>query len=122
MSSRIVLVVNDDPAAIEHCCPILEQNGYQVLKARNTQQALGVWSGNSEAIDFALVDGVMPGMKGLELVAEKPSKSVASSTAGDSDPVNTLAANVGANYLIFRRPFDLTIFLQMTSNLHGKAA
>ena len=111
MSSRIVLIVNDDPVALERCCPILEQKGYQVLRARSTQQALGVWSGNSEAIDLALVDGVMPGMKGLDLVAEKDS----------SDAVDTLVANVGANYLIFRRPFDLTIFLQMTSNLRAKA-
>jgi CheY-like chemotaxis protein len=109
--SKTVLIVEQDSAALENGCSVLEQNGYQVLQARSTQQALEVWSWNSEEIDVALVDEVMPDIKGLELVAEN------STSSHGSDPVNSLIANAGANYLIFRRPFDLTIFLQMTSNL-----
>lgn len=60
-----VLIVDDDKNILDLVCINLAQAGYQVLKAENAVQALGVLK--MEIPDLAVVDVMMPGMNGYEL-------------------------------------------------------
>ncbi len=61
-----VLVVDDDPAMIASTSALLEDAGYHVLTARNGEEALEVFSADSEEIDLVILDLVMPRMGGEE--------------------------------------------------------
>jgi two-component system cell cycle sensor histidine kinase/response regulator CckA len=63
-----VLVVEDEPALRELEKLMLEEAGYAVLTAANAAEALLVAAAN--AIDLLIVDVVMPGMSGPQLVEE----------------------------------------------------
>lgn len=60
-----VLIVDDDKNILDLVCINLARAGYQVLKAENAVQALGVLK--MEIPDLAVVDVMMPGMNGYEL-------------------------------------------------------
>ena len=57
--------MDDDKNILDLVCIHLAQAGYQVLKAENAVQALGVLK--MEIPDLAVVDVMMPGMNGYEL-------------------------------------------------------
>lgn len=61
-----VLIVDDDPAMIASTSALLEDAGYQVLTARNGEEALEVFATGSEEIDLVILDLVMPRMGGEE--------------------------------------------------------
>ncbi len=63
-SRRSVLVVDDDPDILEALSEILEAEGYQVLRARNGQEALGCLQSAPPAL--ILLDLMMPVMDGWE--------------------------------------------------------
>ena len=67
MQSETILVVDDDAVALEFCCSVLAHDGYRVLRAESGENALDVCRSDAP-IDMALVDVVMPGMSGIELV------------------------------------------------------
>ena len=60
-----ILIVDDDKNILDLVRIHLTQAGYQVLKAENAVQALGVLE--MEIPDLAVVDVMMPGMNGYEL-------------------------------------------------------
>lgn len=60
-----ILIVDDDKNILDLVCIHLMQAGYQVLKAENAVQALGMLE--MEIADLAIVDVMMPGMNGYEL-------------------------------------------------------
>ncbi|MEO2076676.1 MAG: response regulator transcription factor [Bacillus sp. (in: firmicutes)] len=62
---RKILVVDDDRHILDLVSIHLTQAGYQVLKAENGIQALGILE--SELPDLAIVDVMMPGIDGIEL-------------------------------------------------------
>src|SRR5437870_4700535 len=104
-----VLVADDDPVALAYCCSALEQNDYQVLRATSTQEAIEVWSRNSEVIDLAFLDVSLPGTSGLAHL------ETALMSGGAVSLIPT-----GGGYRIFLKPFDLTIFLELIGGLHTK--
>ena len=61
-----VLVVDDDATVCEALVRVLKNHGYRVAKAANGQDALRLL--DQESFDVALVDVVMPGIQGPELV------------------------------------------------------
>ena len=60
------LVVDDDPEARELLANILEPLGFTVFKARSAEE--GIQLARQQAPDVALIDLVMPGMSGFEVV------------------------------------------------------
>jgi len=65
MSKRI-LVVDDDKLLREVVADFLERSGYETVMAESGDEALQQFS--PQSFDLALVDLVMPGMNGLELM------------------------------------------------------
>jgi len=63
-----ILVVDDEPAVLDTVRDGLSVHGYQVLKAASGDEALQVAQGHPGPIALALVDVVMPGMSGPEVV------------------------------------------------------
>ena len=60
-----ILVVDDDPSGIALLVRFLEEEGYEVLRARDGYQAVEV--AGAEIPDLVLLDVVMPGRSGLEV-------------------------------------------------------
>jgi len=65
--AETLLVVEDEEAVRQVICEYLRRQGYAVLSAENTQQALAVAGECKGMIDPLITDLVMPGQSGLEL-------------------------------------------------------
>ena len=61
-----VLLVDDDPAIVASVRALLENAGYQILTARNGEEALETFTAHREDIDLIILDLVMPRMSGEE--------------------------------------------------------
>jgi two-component system, chemotaxis family, chemotaxis protein CheY len=62
-----VLVVDDHASVRETLCKLLENTGYNVLRARNGKEAMLV-AREAENIDVLITDLLMPDVDGLELM------------------------------------------------------
>ncbi len=62
-----VLVVDDDPMVAALCEKTLSEKGYEVVTAATGEEALGQLAG--QQFDAAIVDLVLPGIGGMEVVA-----------------------------------------------------
>lgn len=121
MRSETILVVDDDVLALEFCCSVLAHDGYRVLRATNAREALDLCFDRGAQIDMALVDVVMPGMGGIELVKRlegmERNPRVALISGYSPEEVDSLIGQDGSGYRIFWKPFDIRIFLQMIRNV-----
>ena len=62
-----ILLVEDEPAVRQLFAQALVRAGYQVLEARNGQEAMKVYEQHGDTIDLLLTDMKMPFMGGAEL-------------------------------------------------------
>lgn len=65
--SETILVVDDEPTVLDLCRHVLGLGGYTVLAAKGGEEALALFQHNSEEIELALLDVMMPGLNGFEL-------------------------------------------------------
>jgi two-component system cell cycle sensor histidine kinase/response regulator CckA len=65
-----VLVVEDERSILNLVATSLKSEGYHLLKATSSQDALEVVAAHGGAIDLVLTDATMPGMGGVELARE----------------------------------------------------
>lgn len=66
MAPGRLLVVDDDPDILVYVASLLEDNGYEVATARSAAEALAALDGSRP--DALLVDVLMPGRSGLDLL------------------------------------------------------
>jgi DNA-binding NtrC family response regulator len=66
VTTRRVLVVDDEPDMVENCARILRRAGYQCLTATDPNRALALV--DAERPDLLLTDLKMPGMDGMEVL------------------------------------------------------
>jgi CheY-like chemotaxis protein len=71
-----VLVVDNNPLDRSAICRSLEGLGYTVVEAEGGRQAMEILHNPAVSIDTILVDLVMPGMDGFELLSEMKADSV----------------------------------------------
>ena len=103
-----ILIVEDDPAIVRFLERGLAAHGHQAVTADNGQD--GVLMATEESVDFVLLDIMLPGMDGQEVLrrirARRPGVPVLMLTARDEvrDKVNALDGGAD-DYLT--KPFDL---------------
>jgi PAS domain S-box-containing protein len=66
--NETVLLVEDDNGLRAVACRVMRKYGYQVIEARNGQEALDICGRHDGRIDIVVTDMVMPEMSGAELV------------------------------------------------------
>ena len=90
--SRTVLVVDDDPTQRRLAQAVLEREGYAVVHAESGGEAIDRLTKGGGA-DVVLLDMIMPGMSGMEALAEMR-------TAGVTTPVIVLTASGGVDAVV----------------------
>lgn len=90
--AKTVLVVDDDPTQRRLVQAVLDREGYAVVHAESGGEAIDRLTQGGGA-DVVLLDMVMPGMSGLECLAEIR-------TAGVTTPVIVLTANGGIDSVV----------------------
>lgn len=68
--SETILVVEDDESLRELTARMLQDAGYQVIAARDTDNALDIVRTSQPRIDLLLTDVIMPGRTGIELLEQ----------------------------------------------------
>jgi CheY-like chemotaxis protein len=112
-SGYTVLIVDDDPAILEMVRDVLEDEDYQVLTARNGQEALRL--ANDRSPDLIITDLMMPVMSGHVL-----QRQLRTNTQTLHIPVLVMSAaghphdDEFAAFLA--KPFDLDTLLQEIRN------
>jgi len=90
--AKTVLVVDDDPTQRRLAQAVLEREGYAVVHAESGGEAIDRLTRGGGA-DVVLLDMVMPGMSGMEALAEIR-------TAGVTTPVIVLTASGGVDAVV----------------------
>ncbi len=65
---KSVLVVDDDPDIIDYFSSFLDDNGYEVASAGTVEAALTYLRSTDSVPDVVLIDVLMPGRSGLDLL------------------------------------------------------
>ncbi|MFI5236712.1 MAG: ATP-binding protein [Ignavibacteriales bacterium] len=68
-SEKIILLADDEPMLGDLLAELLETNGYSVIKVASGKEALTVLTEEIK-VDLAIIDYNMPGLSGLETIAE----------------------------------------------------
>ncbi len=118
-----VLVVEDEAALRELESLMLEEAGYDVLTASNGAEALAV--AGDHVLDLLVVDVVMPGLSGPDLVAELRARGtdvpVVFISGYGADEISSRGLNPD-NAAIVEKPFQVEQFLGRVRNVLDGAA
>ena len=109
MSTRVVLVVDDEPFIRMGLQDALEAEGFKVIEADGAAEALD-WLASLADIEILISDVKMPGMDGFELAsraaASRPGLRIIM-ISGHADAVD---ARIPADVQFIRKPFPLLPF------------
>jgi len=118
-----ILVVDDEPIALEFCRSTLVRAGYKVLTASTGKQALSHFESCRSPIDLALIDVVMPGMNGVELVKRlerlSPGTRIVLMSGYSPDEVKRIVADDASSYRSMWKPFEAATLVQTVKNVLG---
>ena len=67
-SSKTILFIDDEETNIDVAVILLEHIGYKALTATNGKEALDIFKTKSDQIAVVIMDMIMPGLCGTELV------------------------------------------------------
>ena len=117
-----ILVVDDEPAAVEILTRYFEASGHRVAGAGSAEAAIEALRGG--AYDFVLLDVVLPGLTGLQALAQlrtlTPAPIHVMSGTNDEE-MRTDARLLGASGF-FGKPLDLAAILAAIAELPPAAA
>ncbi len=111
--TKKILIVEDEVALLDSYAELVESAGYVPMKASDGYQALDVLSNNLDQIDLVLLDLMMPGVDGLEVLKtvknneEKYGKMpIVILTNMTSESVVKEAFNMGATSYLVKTDLD----------------
>ncbi len=117
-----LLVVDDEPSILEATTRVLEQLDFQVVHARDGQEAVEVYFGHGTPIQAVLMDLTMPKMDGLEAATEilrRDPKARLILTSGFSPSAKMDLKNLGlAGFL--QKPFGRAQLLEALRPVLGE--
>jgi two-component system cell cycle sensor histidine kinase/response regulator CckA len=115
-----IVVVDDQAVVLEFCRTTLERAGYKVFTAANGEQALGLFEPNRSPVDLALIDIVMPGMSGIELVKRLEKLNlglrIVLMSGYSPDEVKRVVGEPASQYRSMWKPFEARTLVQMIKN------
>jgi len=119
-----ILIVDDDPHAVEILTRMLTREGYDCLSATSGPQALEVVRGN--AIDVILLDVMMPEMDGLQ-VCEQLQKDqnwrqipVILLTAKDDMETRARGMTLGVSEYLTKPINKRELFTRIAAQIHSR--
>jgi DNA-binding NtrC family response regulator len=121
-----ILIVDDDPGILNAFEISLASKGYHIMSAQNGRQALQIIKSSlkgAEPVNVMLVDFVMPGMDGIELILSarkiNPDLEFILMTAYGNNKVKQKALKLGIGRYI-EKPFMPDSLLKMIKILNSK--
>lgn len=118
-AATTILVVDDEPIALEFCRSALARAGYIVVTAMNGDDALRRLQHSPPAL--ALLDIVMPGMTGAALAKriEKllPNARIVLMSGYAPDEIKRVIGDDAAQYRCMWKPFQQDALLRMIRNV-----
>ena len=107
----VILVVEDDPKLLSSLTEFLTRKNYLVRGASNGQQALDLYFSYNHEIDLILLDVMLPGMDGMQIlrtIREYSNVPIIITTARESEEDQLEGLGNGAdNYIT--KPFRLRV-------------
>jgi len=124
MQTESLLVIDDEPMNISLLQTDLEGAGYHVITADNGEQGWELLQQNKGAIHAILLDRMMPGMNGIELLGRIKSSDehcdipVIMQTASAQAQEVAEGIDAGAYYYL-TKPYDYQIMLSIVNSAVG---
>jgi CheY-like chemotaxis protein len=119
-----ILLAEDEEGVRKFVRSMLEKQGYTVLAAANTDEALAIAAQNQDAIELLLTDVIMPQMNGTELAeriqAWKPGLNVLF-MSGYTDRAMRLQDRLAKNAAFIQKPFTPNALAEKVRGILGKA-
>ncbi len=118
-----VLIIEDEALLARTLTQAFRERGYEVRQAATAEDAREILA-DEPAFDLMLVDHRLPGMSGLDLLAEvgKPAGTrIVLMTAYGTDETRKRSLELGAD-LYLRKPFDLKAVMAKAAELVEKGA
>jgi DNA-binding response OmpR family regulator len=116
-----IVVVDDEPVALEFCRYVLIRAGYNVYAASSGEEALVYVRSNRSPVDLALVDVGMRGMSGVEFVKRlenlKLDTKIVLMSGYSPDEVQKILGKETAPYRSIWKPFGAATLIQMVKNV-----
>ena len=125
MPKRRILVADDDPGIRRTLQIGLEKAGYEVVEARDGEEATRLWRENG--VDLIIADIYMPNKSGLQLIMELRSHNstipvIAMSDGGRNKNLNPLIySQVLGSVRTIGKPFSLEDMVAMVKQELDKA-
>ncbi len=117
----VVLVVDDERALRDLLVIALKRRGYRPRQAANGVRALAI--ARKEKIDAAILDLVMPGMNGIELLErlkrEQPKMAAVMTTGVPAALSAVRAAELGA-FAYLAKPYELSALMGLLRDALGE--
>jgi len=125
MPKRRILVADDDPGIRRTLQIGLAKAGYEVIEARDGEEATRLWRENG--VDLIIADIYMPNKSGLQLIMELRSHNstipvIAMSDGGRNQNLNPLTySEVLGSVRTIAKPFSLEDMVAMVTQELDKA-
>jgi CheY-like chemotaxis protein len=105
-----ILIVDDDPSVLRTLQRLLSRQGYQVLEARDGNEAIRVW--RDQGADLVITDLHMPQKDGIQTIIELMSHTpgiriIAMSGGGQTKRLDLLGNATMLGVLTIEKPFTL---------------
>ncbi len=105
-----ILFVEDDKQILEFALKVLKSKGYNVFTAQNGEEALEIFTNNTDKIELLITDAIMPKMGGNELISKvkkiSPNIKVIVTTGYTEDDIwENLEKDNRANYTFLSKPY-----------------
>lgn len=121
-----ILVVEDERPLLDFYAKLVESAGYITMKASDGYQALDILSNNLDQIDLVLLDLMIPGVDGLEVLKtiknneDKYGKMpIVVLTNMTSESIIKEAFNIGATSYLVKMGLDYDILVKELNKYFG---
>jgi DNA-binding response OmpR family regulator len=122
MPPPVVLVVDDDPSVRGLVVSLLRAEGFEVVAAERSQDALSTAQELERPLDLLISDVNLPGADGRHLAVEisllHPQMKVLYMSGVPSSSLDELGVQRGGDFL--EKPFELNDFVRRVRNALGR--